>query len=122
MLCSIVFLSNLIFLLRYGWFSSDPKTFAAPSTFVASEPCSNSEGVQKGCSSYMENLYGKGEPIEITRNEFKTINISEGANVSAVDKVSMDVSFNPVVCWLNLSPFFFSLFISIRNAVDMTVY
>ena len=106
MLCSLACFSNSICLSRYGWFSSDPKTFATPSTSIASEPCSKSEGVQKGCSSNMENLYGKGKPIELARNKFKTNNISEGANVAAVEKTSMDVSVNPVVCWLKLSPFF----------------
>lgn len=96
MLCSLACFSNSICLSRYGWFSSDPKTFATPSTSIASEPCSKSEGVQKGCSSNIENLYGKGKPIELTRNKFKTNNISEGANVAAVEKTSM-VSINPVI-------------------------
>ncbi|KAJ9670917.1 hypothetical protein PVL29_027081 [Vitis rotundifolia] len=89
--------SPSVFRLKYGWFSSDPKTFATPSTSIASEPCSKSEGVQKGCSSNMEDLYGKGKPIELTRNKFKTNNMSEGANVAAVEKMSMDVSVKPVI-------------------------
>lgn len=105
-MCSLAFLSNLVFLQRYGWFSSDSKTFATPSTTIASEHCSNSEGLQQVCSSNMQNLYGEMERIELTKREFNQNNISEGANLAAAEKMSMDISTNPVVCWLILSPLF----------------
>ncbi|KAK9272233.1 hypothetical protein L1049_002604 [Liquidambar formosana] len=83
--------SPAIFRLRYGWLSNcGPKKFGVLSTYTPFESCLQSEGIQKGCSSNMGNIYGKGEHILAKIKVFQPINMTGAANAMESEKKYSD--------------------------------
>lgn len=96
--------SYSVSLSRYGWFSfPESEAFGMLSTSTPIQDFSQSEGLQKGCSSInMERPYGKSEKIGVRNEEFKDINLSQ-VSTAVVDEKVVHEPINPVVCF---PPFF----------------
>lgn len=67
--------------MRYGWFSTEPKTAAEPSTSAIDKVDLQSEGAQRYSRAATENSYDKvGKQLGLPRKDFRSINASETIN------------------------------------------
>ncbi|KAB1210424.1 TSL-kinase interacting protein 1 [Morella rubra] len=89
--------SYSVSLSRYGWFSfPESEAFGMLSTSTPIQDFSQSEGLQKGCSSInIERPYGKSEKIGVRNEEFKDINLSQ-VSTAVVDEKVVHEPINPV--------------------------
>ncbi|VVA40100.1 PREDICTED: TSL-kinase interacting [Prunus dulcis] len=77
-----------VFRLRYGWFSTEPKTAAEPSTSAIDKVDLQSEGAQRYSRAATENSYDKvGKHTGLPRKDFRSINASETINADT-EKIS----------------------------------
>lgn len=73
-------------------------SFRKPSTFASFEVCSQSEGIQKGCSSNMEKACGKRKQIEVTVEDDKLADVNESTNSVVAEMTHSDSLVDPQVC------------------------
>lgn len=71
--------------------------FRLPSKFTPFGVCSGSGGIQKGCSSSMENTCGKRKHIEVRGGNYKPINVNEVTDAVEAEKMHLDLSVDPQV-------------------------
>lgn len=82
---------------------SNPKTetIGVPSTATSLEGCLKAEGLQKSCSTNMENTNGKVKQIDAAREELKPIIESGSTNTGFAEKMSFDRPVGSMV-WCHL--------------------
>lgn len=107
---NLIYLSDLICFLRYGWFSTEPKTAAEPSTSAIDKVDLQSEGAQRYSRAATENSYDKvGKHTGLPRKDFRSINASETINADT-EKISTGAVHLKVKCCLFLCLFGRSFF------------
>lgn len=80
-----------VFRLRYGWLSNlKTEAIGVPSTTTSLEGCLKAEGLQKSCSTNMENTNGKVKQMDAAREELEPIIESGSTNTGFAEKMSFD--------------------------------
>lgn len=77
--------------IRYGWSSNlKTETSGVPSTTTSLEGCLKAQGLQRSCSTNVENTNGIVKQIDATRGEPKPFVESGSTNTGLAEKMSFD--------------------------------